>query len=683
MIQRTNPTYSQSILYGGADNEKQLFNNDLFEFNFGISDFGGGFFIDPSIFTISATLHVHNDDGTISYYALDTEICSDDPKKYNYNAFCLSEKQSKIDHIYLKSVGTQYIQLDYRRCIPGYSLVPCASVADINTKLSQSLVNNYYSVWTIDPSNYDNPMKKSIKNVMVSIVKAYTKVMSLNFIPIIFTSDDGWLTSSERVLTAVNAEELLTDLNEDGPTIQFYTAVFQMGGNKMVYKRKYDKIQDVLARVSGTIGGIMIILGIFTIPYARKKMFEPLVNGIFDVKVKDHINMMPKTPEVPLEASLTFRQIQNPVLDDQRMSLQNFQNFKNGYNGIPLKNQMADEEIIFLDKPSSQFRSRRISQAPYRNTTNTASNISTPTIEPISLEPKQILMKNRNEEEANELSRNKRVSISYNTVVSRKASIQKSPLLDVFKANPRLQNLRETFSNRATDDFKPNISFDDVDNSWIHNKNGDEVNSSQIAFHHPQSELLSESPLDIHKNISSPGQREDTTIAMVNPNGPRSRAPADTARISPDTHLNHDKKKSVSEAQLKAVSNGLKMSYFEWIKSFISPQVNDKLLDMGTIEITRSIDILTILKRFREIDNLKLCLLSERQRVLFDNIPKPQLVIDADLDLKDKGFIEFKGWRESYEGDKEKLAEASRGLRSCDNKSSVDKQILLLFEGKG
>ena len=158
------------------------------------------------------------------------------------------------------------------------------------------------------------------------------------------------------------------------------------------------------------------------------------------------------------------------------------------------------------------------------------------------------------------------------------------------------------------DAFKPDISFDDANNSWVHKKNGDEVDSSQIAFNHPQSDLSPKIPFEAKKNISNPDKGEDITIAMDS----RDKPPAEITKMSHKMYLNHNKK-FVSEAQLKAISNGLKMNYFEWI--------------------------------------------SEQQQVIFDNIPKPQLVIDADLGLKDKRFIEFKRWRESHEGNEEELAD--------------------------
>ena len=102
---------------------------------------------------------------------------------------------------------------------------------------------------------------------------------------------------------------------------------------------------------------------------------------------------------------------------------------------------------------------------------------------------------------------------------------------------------------------------------------------------------------------------------------------------------------------------------------------------MGTTEITKNIDMMSILKRFREIDNLKLCLFSERQRILFDNIPKPQFIVNTNLDPGMHGFVRISGWVESYEGNKEKLSYAYRTLKSTENKSLIDKQLLLLYQG--
>ena len=199
-----------------------------------------------------------------------------------------------MNDIYLQSSFNQYIEIDYLRCINGTSSYVCASTEVIDQTLYGSVCKTYYSAWAIDPNNYDAPMEKVVKNNWSPLLKQYSKTLSLLLIEVLFSSDDGWLTTSERKIEVLNPDSLYIDMNEIAPSIVFFTAIVQMGGNTMVYKRHYDKIQDVLARVSGTMGIIMIVLGILAIPYARTKMFEPLVNEIFDIKIEDNINLRSK-----------------------------------------------------------------------------------------------------------------------------------------------------------------------------------------------------------------------------------------------------------------------------------------------------------------------------------------------------------------------------------------------------
>ena len=108
--------------------------------------------------------------------------------------------------------------------------------------------------------------------------------------------------------------------------------------------------------------------------------------------------------------------------------------------------------------------------------------------------------------------------------------------------------------------------------------------------------------------------------------------------------------------------------------------MRSKALIKGRTEILKHVDMFSVIRRFQEIDNLKACLLTDQQRIIFDNIAKPCLVIDPQLKPKDTEFITVSGWNESYRGHKELLYDAYKNLKHSEDITEVDRQILGLYE---
>ena len=121
-------------------------------------------------------------------------------------------------------------------------------------------------------------------------------------------------------------------------------------------------------------------------------------------------------------------------------------------------------------------------------------------------------------------------------------------------------------------------------------------------------------------------------------------------------------------------------TFKEWFISLFKPSAKSRALEKGKSEVLKHVDVFSIIRRFQEIDNLKACLLTEHQRVVFDNIAKPSLVINKGVNPKDKDFITIEGWDQSYRGRKEKLYESYRGLLLAEDQTEVNRQILELFE---
>lgn len=94
-----------------------------------------------------------------------------------------------------------------------------------------------------------------------------------------------------------------------------------------------------------------------------------------------------------------------------------------------------------------------------------------------------------------------------------------------------------------------------------------------------------------------------------------------------DNNADEDKAESPEEPYQICVTL---WDYIKWIL-FRSESVKPKmaLLTKGTRKINSRLDIITILKKMREIDKLRAMLFDSAQRVLYENLPKPELRPDV------------------------------------------------------
>ena len=74
-------------------------------------------------------------------------------------------------------------------------------------------------------------------------------------------------------------------------------------------------------------------------------------------------------------------------------------------------------------------------------------------------------------------------------------------------------------------------------------------------------------------------------------------------------------------------SSGFKNNYIQWAKSLVFARPEAKAFNKAKDEIAKSMDVLNVIRRFKELYNLKECLLTEEQRAVFNHIPKPYLIV--------------------------------------------------------
>jgi len=146
-------------------------------------------------------------------------------------------------------------------------------------------------------------------------------------------------------------------------------------------------------------------------------------------------------------------------------------------------------------------------------------------------------------------------------------------------------------------------------------------------------------------------------------------------------------KAKVLPTKLTKDSEKINITFWDYVRSYLwkSKEMKEKmgLLHEGVRRIEERLDIFNVLKKFREVDKLKLLLLENEQLVLFDTLPKPELAPKKDdselkslkstIQLKESKFISEKRRNDL-------IALSYEGLKRKQTKTMIDERLLDIYD---
>jgi len=140
--------------------------------------------------------------------------------------------------------------------------------------------------------------------------------------------------------------------------------------------------------------------------------------------------------------------------------------------------------------------------------------------------------------------------------------------------------------------------------------------------------------------------------------------------------------------------DALNITFWDYTRSFIKPSAamkdKMKLLNNGINRINERLDIFQMFKKFREIDKLKSLLLEYDQLILFEGLPRPELILDENHYVSGNSFrgsISFsrnqlKQAKFVNEKRKHDLVSSSYlNIKYKNKKSTLDRKFLEIYNG--
>ena len=273
VVQRKNPSFFQYSL-PSSGYKKIQFGPDTFPLKLmapmGSLLFGPDYIWDAYVFSTVP-----------SYQGWDfTEFPCNDPKFPD--ALCFGQTNF-VGESFVTNSGADAFAINLFTCItPGMN--GCSMPSQIDSQIAQTSMTISYTNKVVDPYDFENPIKDRVMTAVDALQVATFKQPTFYLQEIEVITDEGWLFESLRTQSALSVHEIQT-YSSDVMGNRRAAVLVRYTGDKIVYKRSYPKIQDLLAEISGMVAVIIPVIAIFAFPYAEMKMREHMINELYEVKL--------------------------------------------------------------------------------------------------------------------------------------------------------------------------------------------------------------------------------------------------------------------------------------------------------------------------------------------------------------------------------------------------------------
>ena len=515
------------------------------------------------------------------------------------------------------------------------STTTCKSDAEIQEKLTRSWINIIYLQAAINPQNFTYPNQRFATGYTTMLSPSILKsgIIRLNHLKVI--DDDGWLFERKTTKNYIKVDTPVENLDlEADPTGVLYSGVFELGQVITTYERQYTRLQTVLAQIQASAATVVLVLIIILRPYSQVKFQEALINELFDVKMKKKDDPKSKRNKA------TKKKNTNKATEPAKQSPQPVKNISQGFE-IKLPKIASNEAIegnnrcfsVESERPLKSSREEKDLTTKFQSFQKLL--ISTENNSPThSHKPSQTLRQDNSLETAR--TSDNRLGLA----------IEKPEKI-------KLEALTHTVND---DPHSPR-------------------KVSEISFQEEE-DRRSSSPESSKKDcFPSP---------LFSPQNGTELVALEMAELKPD-------EETQGEGNLDYESSKIDISIWEFFSSYIKKTEKTKekfaVLNRGMKNVKERMDILNIMKKFRELDKLKALLLEEDQLILFNAMPKAEIrsdesEISTNELLRSKSFsqrILKKSTFIEINENQEYLKNAYDAIQMKSEKSKIDYKLMELY----
>lgn len=247
-------------------------------------------------------------------------------KKNLSQFFCVNGqnlKNLKID---------DFLEITVNRCSNSTSSNPCATPEKITDYIESSNLGVYLLKNIVDPSDYEKPFTNFVEDFHFPINSKSFNGFEILLNRVSFFSDNGVVFEDLNEINSFSYEpnQKLKNLGSEGA---LYRIELRFDRIKTNFKRSYEKFQNVLAYIGGTMKALMVILNVILFPITRFQFRVSLANSTFRFKTPKEAKAIIKKkiqPKTPKSHAIKFSKLEESYFmhylgsNDKRLHMSSF-----------------------------------------------------------------------------------------------------------------------------------------------------------------------------------------------------------------------------------------------------------------------------------------------------------------------------------------------------------------------
>ena len=278
MVQKINPSV---ILQSKVLDipPKSMIEKSVFHIGMGIYDrFSNIYPFDPTILTLSAVyVTISNNDQiqkNIEVKPINLTGCNE---QLNYAQTCVIDDLDVDGYVDKSHVSYFFFELDF--CDNTKISNNCKSEKEISDFFSGKAFAVSYNIPVLDVNNYENPIHYTNRTEWIFLDTRLDKTMSVYLKSSQLITDDGYYFKSEKINTTVTTDQVVTDFTFRATSEfngEICRIIFFSSPNQLQNSRIYQKLDQVLANMSG-LANLILIVGFLFVRFQTKLKFQTVL----------------------------------------------------------------------------------------------------------------------------------------------------------------------------------------------------------------------------------------------------------------------------------------------------------------------------------------------------------------------------------------------------------------------
>lgn len=199
------------------------------------------------------------------------------------------------------------IQFSFSIC-KNDSVQRCQELEKIKKEMSSGYIGIYFIDKNMDLGNYENYYHEQPREVYTNYILSSKKKINVNLQNNYLNTDDGLVFEQHSTKKIINFNEY-QEYNFLYPDDHFLDVTLKFDQIRIIHRRNYEKLQELLAKVGGTLNILFLFCAIINSVYNKFTVIRDILFDVFTIKFINNLKENENDVKTKCEPE---RETQNP-----------------------------------------------------------------------------------------------------------------------------------------------------------------------------------------------------------------------------------------------------------------------------------------------------------------------------------------------------------------------------------